>query len=99
VKYATNVPPSEIHPNLKIKEGEVKILVECCHCYDTGNGLFSDGRPCRDIPVSKAFGLWVMTVNPSSSGGKAFFPSVVIFTPKPGLFDRFFNPGSSSSDA
>ena len=80
VKRLSNALPTEIYPALKINPGETKIILECAvHYYNT------------DVPCSRAFGLRLLKLSPpalrAGSNDAIFFPSVVIFTPKPGLFD------------
>jgi hypothetical protein len=73
VNTGSNVDPSKIYPDLRIQKGEVKILIEIAfHNYE------------YNIPAKKAFGFFVL--NPPKSGDNIYFNTVVIFTPKPGLF-------------
>ncbi|MDR0556106.1 MAG: hypothetical protein LBG20_03855 [Holosporaceae bacterium] len=91
VKILTNSIPSNIYPDLQIQGTEIKIIVECAFHYVKGNGYkFTDGRSCDNVSPKTAFGFWVL--NPpgikGSDGYGSFFHSVVIFTPKPGLFNE-----------
>jgi hypothetical protein len=87
VTVKTNVPPLEIYPELQIQPGEVKILVEVGLCYKASSPLygFSDDRNCQDVSPKTAFGL--LLLNPPHVN-EIFFNKVVIFTPKPGLFNE-----------
>lgn len=95
VRYKTDVPPAQIYPTLKIKPGEVKIIVDAIIYYAQGFRFsFSDGRTY--VPVREAFGLYLVTPkvrrgNPASlsyNQNCGYFNSVVIFSPNPGLFDE-----------
>jgi hypothetical protein len=70
IKYLTNSPAHLICKDLKINEGEIKILVECS--IVAGWSVF-----------------WILRPPMFAS---SCFTRVVIFTPKPGLFDE--NPPS-----
>ena len=93
VRNLKNVASSDIYPTLTIKENEVKIIIECSLHYPTNgkNYKFSDGRYCNKIPQKTAFGFYVyplpfpQTVDNNKS---IFFHSVVIFSPRPGLFSE-----------
>ncbi len=91
----TNVSPSQIYPTLKIGPGEVKIIVEALIFFQLDfkdiNG--KSGYTSREIfgcrlvaPKIWKNGNYSQLDNYASRG--AFFNSVVIFTPKPGLFDE-----------
>ena len=94
INMGTDLQPSQIYPTLKIQPGEVKIIVEAFIFFKTGlkdiNG--KSGYTPREV-----FGchlvspkLW-QNENGRLADDKtrgAFFNSVVIFTPKPGLFDE-----------
>jgi hypothetical protein len=50
---------------------------------------FVDGRSCKDVSPREAFGFYI--ISPKGHGGtydKTYFNAVVIFTPKPGLFNE-----------
>lgn len=82
-----NVEPSQIHQKLSIKQGEVKIIVECCFVYCTSRH-FGDGTLCSKKSFKEVFGL--LFLSPKYQKDReyyAFFNSVAIFTPKAGLFD------------
>lgn len=92
VRYKTNVPPAQIYPGLTIKPGEVKIIIDAIIYYHSGY-WGAKGLSPRDV-----FGFKVITPKfrnektGSISGGcnqnTGFFNSVVIFTPKTGLFSE-----------
>jgi Flp pilus assembly protein TadG len=92
VKRLTNSIPSNIYPDLKIQGTELKIIVECTFHYirvPTCGYKFTDGRLCADVSSKTAFGFLILTppgISDSIRGG-SYFHSVVIFTPKSGLFD------------
>ncbi|MDR1235407.1 MAG: hypothetical protein LBJ96_00210 [Holosporaceae bacterium] len=79
VNMGSNAVPSKIYPDLRIQKGETKILVEISFHYSN----FSDGRDKGNVPVKTAFGFFVLNLPKSDS---IYFNTVVIFTPKPGLF-------------
>ena len=87
VRYKTEVPPSEIYSGLKINPGEVKIIVDSCLYRNSDRMTTLEGT----FPSHKeAFGFYLL--NPKhvdeSSKSHYFFHSVIIFTPKPGLFSE-----------
>jgi hypothetical protein len=102
IKNAVNSisDPSSIYKDLRINEGEMKLLVECSIFYGIRRGAhdFIDGRSCADVSVGRALGFWILNPkystnyatddNPGVSAGATYFNTVVIFTPKPGLFDE-----------
>ena len=93
VKGGTNVTPSSIYPTLKINEGEKKIIVESQIVSDSGRMNPSVYIPTdnRDTRAKKAFGLHLIfpkSFSDENPDQGRYFPSVVIFTPKPGLFDE-----------
>ncbi|MBO4405861.1 MAG: hypothetical protein J5821_03955 [Alphaproteobacteria bacterium] len=93
VKELTNASPSEIYPTLKIKPDEIKIIIECAVFYQQGSAYgFTDGRSSTDVSPSEAFGLRLYKLSPPKTRAGMniclYFHSAVIFTPKPGLFDK-----------
>ncbi len=92
VKRKTNVDPAEIYPTLKVNEGEDKIIIECplfCreHTMSLGAYAASDNQDTR---AKKAFNCRLATPKASYKENLFgfYFPSVIIFTPKKGLFDE-----------
>ena len=88
-----NVEPSRIHPNLKLEKNEIKIILECTIHYSQASSYsFADGRNCSTVSPSKAFGFFVYPLAPpKTQDGKndaIYFHSVVIFSPRPGLFSE-----------
>ena len=79
VRFLSNTAPSNIYPTLKINKGEEKIIVEAALYRNT------TWNPSTE---KAALGLYL--VNPprmaSGSNWRYMFYSVVIFTPKKGLF-------------
>jgi hypothetical protein len=87
VKLGSDVKSSSIYPDLRIEEGEMKILLEVTLHYSQAPGYgFADGRDGADVPPKTAFGFFVL--NPPKNGQSVYFNTVVIFTPKPGLFSE-----------
>lgn len=85
VRYKTEVIPSEIYPTLKIDSGVNKIILEIAILRDSSNKNYGKGS----ITDKQAFSLHL--VNPKKRTWDRylyFFTSVIIFTPKPGLFDE-----------
>ena len=81
INMGTNLQPSQIYPTLKIKPGEVKIIVETLLFYETSQ------KAPREV-----FGCLLASPkrrqNGTSQKRGGYFNSVVIFTPKSGLFDE-----------
>jgi hypothetical protein len=78
---------------ISMKEGEVKMILHCYrYFYANGSRCLWDGRSLFDVTSRESFEFLVF--NPEQSdrdsndkkGG--FFLNLVIFTPKPGLFDE-----------
>jgi hypothetical protein len=93
VPYTKKARSSVIYKDLKINKDEIKILVECYSLYIADNNYyFSDGRKCSDVSPREAFGFFVLRPTACAAGfsatQKPYFTSVVIFTPKPGLFNE-----------
>lgn len=86
INRGTNVEPSSIYPTLKINEGEAKIIVECHLLANADSMSSNDYNPSDNLAICarKAFRLW--SVTPKTANKARYFNSVVIFTPKPGLF-------------
>jgi hypothetical protein len=71
---------TSLYPNLSIKAGERKIILEIM-CYFPSP---------PQIQHSRALGFWMLNLKPAvnyKNVACSFFNTVVIFTPKPGLFD------------
>lgn len=94
VKNLSNVSPSEIYPTLRIGKDQIKIIIECAVHYSQASGYrFADGRLTANVSPSHAFGLKLHRLSPPATrDGKnndaIYFHSVVIFTPRLGLFDE-----------
>jgi hypothetical protein len=87
VNTGTDVSPSSIYPGFSIQSGQIKILVEVTLHYSSASFYyFTDGRPHASVPAKTAFGFWVLF--PPKKGDAIYFNTVVIFTPRPGLFDE-----------
>ena len=96
INMGTNLPPSQIYPTLKIEPGEVKIIIETLIFFRTTDPDINgkSGYTPREV-----FGCRLVSPKPwknnnsnntytSDMSRGAFFNSVVIFTPKQGLFDE-----------
>ena len=86
VKYRTNLTPSSIHPMLKISPGDTKIILEVTFIANP-NWKNSLGESSN----KQKFKLHLLNPRVVAGDKNAFhtlFTSVVIFTPKPGLFDE-----------
>ena len=92
VRKKTDVSPTDIYPTLKINEGEVKIIIECpLFCRERTMSLDAYvASDSQDTRAKKAFNCRLVTPKATykTSQYGFYFNSVVIFTPKPGLFDR-----------
>lgn len=87
VRFKTDVAPSEIYPKLKIKSGEVKIIIDALIHYH-GGSYWQCG-----LPPQKVFSLFLISPKIRNSSGKwntdgGYFNSVIIFTPKTELFNE-----------
>ena len=82
VRYKSDASPSQIHPNLKFSSEDAKIIVEVFLRSYRGDN-------------KTAFGLRL--VNPRTINNYYCFHSVVIITPKPGLFYESLMEDSYSS--
>ena len=92
VKWGTNLAQSTIYPTLKMDEGKYKIILECVlyngeSSMSNNEYLATDSQSTR---AKKSFKCRLITPKPNykSDGHGYYFDSVVIFTPKPGLFDE-----------
>jgi hypothetical protein len=86
--------------DISIGEGEIRIVICCCRYFLDIVGekrRLINGRRLCDMTPRESFGFFIF--NPKECDrdskdtrkvGRAgfFFPSLVIFTPKPGLFDE-----------
>ena len=89
VKRATKVPPSEIHPLLKINPGESKIIVEVSLLHQPGTKT-TQGHTTNS--ANEVFNMKMYKLTPQKAlpeyNGYWYFFSNVIFTPKSGLFSE-----------
>jgi hypothetical protein len=87
-RVRSNVAPSAICPELSIKPGEIKIIIENFIYFERASSfiLVNDSRTWADFSSREAFGFLLLT--PKVQGGEFYFDSIVIFTPKPGLFSE-----------
>ena len=84
VRFLTNTSPSNIYPTLKINSGEVKIIIETLIERQNGTSEY------KNISDQESVGTHFInpTIRSSSSTWSQMLHSVVIFTPKPGLFSE-----------
>ena len=84
----SNVSPSTIHPSLKINSGETKIIIESQILYKPS---YKDYTGYQATTAKNAFKYYLLNPTPSqiwlNHEQKWYYKSIVIFTPKPGLFD------------
>lgn len=87
VKFKTNVNPSEICPELQIKQGEAKIIIDAYLRYCDGK-YFADGRPCKNVSKREVFGFLFYTpfYYTHNADYYNYYNGRVIFTPADGLF-------------
>ena len=90
INIKINSTPSSICPELTIKPGEIKIILEACIDYDAELYKLHNGNSTSTVDYSKVLGFYVIKPRYTSrtKGERACFNSVVIFTPKPGLFSE-----------
>ncbi|MDR0677479.1 MAG: hypothetical protein LBF57_02275, partial [Holosporaceae bacterium] len=79
----------DIYEGFRVEENEIKILV-LVRIYCGMLLKFADGTPSSTKSMSSKLGLWVLSIKPEYEDkhyvlGK---PIVVVFSPKPGLFDE-----------
>jgi len=83
VRYKTGVSSNQIYPSLKI-DTEPKILIEAS-CL-TRYADYENNENNQKIPLKQAFGLHLIKPRRNNCSWYMHFNSVIIFTPKPGLF-------------
>jgi len=83
INFQTNTDPSNIYPTLKINQGEVKIIVET---------LIQRNKTTTYKGISDKEAMGLRLANPvgvtTSKGWIHMFRSIIIFTPRPGLFSE-----------
>jgi len=84
ISYKSDASPQEIYSQLKINSGETKILIEL---FSEWGESFADNIGNKKNSLKEALGLHIATPKYKKTNSTYFFNSVVIFTPKPGLFD------------
>ncbi len=84
LQWKTNAAPESIYPSLKIQDGEVKIIIDT-HLY-CNSSIYN--KNANITSKRQAFGCHLVFPKHSSSHSEMFFNSVVVFTPKPGLFSE-----------
>ena len=88
INAGTDITASAIHKDLKIAEGEIKILLEVgIHCaYGDRDYKFPNGKTIAEAGgLAKVLGFYVYPFK--SNTEHVMLHEVVIFTPKPGTFD------------
>lgn len=84
IKYKSNVLPEEIYSQLKINFNDVKIIIEL---FSQWSASYTDNVGNKKSSLKEALGLYIATPKHIGTNPASFFNTVVIFTPKPGLFD------------
>lgn len=78
VRYnSRDTESSSIYQSLQIENGQLKIIVDLC--LETVTDTF---------PTLKKFGLYLVSPKKQVGNSSTYFHSVIIFTPKPGLFSE-----------
>ena len=86
VTYSANAVPAEnIHPSLKIKEGDKKIILETNIYW---NQSYKNGEDKSVNTAGEAFGCFQASPKHLPKHNWLYFDSVVIFTPQEGLFSE-----------
>jgi hypothetical protein len=88
IRYkSSETSTSNIYKELTIEKDEIKIIVEVS--LRTGLCKYASGKSVSSVPISERFGFFVLTPScPTPQKSGSHFHSVVIFTPKPGLFGK-----------
>ena len=82
INFKQNVNPKEIYKNLTIKPGEIKIICEYTNHYLTNN-------TSMNYNTTKEMGFFLYCPSKTMSSNKQnYFNSVIIFSPKPGIFNE-----------
>ncbi len=82
INFKQNVSPKEIYKNLTIKPGEIKIICEYTNHYLTNN-------TSMNYNTAKEMGFFLYCPStPASLNKQNYFDSVIIFSPKPGIFNE-----------
>ena len=84
IKYKSNVLPEEIYSQLKINSGDIKILIEL---FSQWSASYTNNVGNKKNSLKEALELYIATPKQVRTNPASFFNTVVIFTPKPGLFD------------
>ena len=87
VKYLKNTAPKNIYQKLRINPGEIKIIVETCilvceNYYGDINGIFHSIKNMLGLYFAKP------AIHGNGEGNYSAFNSIVIFSPRPGLFSE-----------
>jgi hypothetical protein len=77
--------PEDLYKDLHIQDGDVNIILEAT--------LTIANVANTSMPLNRRFGFWIIPIKDSKKPGQSgnretFFQRVIIFTPKPGLFDE-----------
>ncbi|MDR1362026.1 MAG: hypothetical protein LBJ16_02315 [Holosporaceae bacterium] len=80
-----------IHPNLKIENGEYKVIITLCFLADEPRFKYLDGTYVSNSNAQKLFGFYGFPFEPLQAEYQgrrvaAMFPYTVIFSPHPGVF-------------
>ena len=87
VRYKTNVDPDQIHKDLIISDGDVKIIVETIYAVTYDNSSTDDDSDIHDT-INRTLGFYLIKPRSLSAVQWTFFSTVTIFTPRPGLFSE-----------
>ena len=90
IKFKSNAAPSEIYPTLKVSSGEEKIIVESTIMFRPAFARYDGSKPGS---AKKAFGYFLLNPKPETKASTSeaqewHYHSVVIFTPRAGLFNE-----------
>lgn len=83
VTVATNVPPSSIYPNLKMDDGNPRIIVEVQIRWDKNDQKDANGKTAYS--AREVFKLFAVNVKSKHKDKADYFTSVVTFTPNDGF--------------
>jgi hypothetical protein len=83
-----NINSNLIFPGFSINSGQMKIVLECAIFFQNDYYYSFPNRSCDGVSTREAFGFCVFApeVGYGTVNAKTHFNTLVIFTPKPGLF-------------
>lgn len=83
VKF-TSGDASNIHPNLRISKGEVKIIIECTLWYDRNRSFSGSNISCSKVSAQEAFNFLMLSPKAKDlvrADKVNYFTGIAIFTP------------------